>query len=81
MTDEAGLLREALAASMNDIGLGTDERLARAEARIITVALAAVDAVALSEDSLPGDGFDSWADGFRQGWRAAREAVERLTRP
>lgn len=70
-------LRAALEASMQDIGLGTDERLDRAVARVRSTLLAAIDAVALSEDSLPGDGFDSWADGFRQGWRAAREAVER----
>ena len=44
-------------------------------------ALAAIDAVKLSEESLPGDGFDSWADGFRQGWTAAREAVARLANP
>jgi hypothetical protein len=70
-------LRQAVADSMQDIGLGTDERLDRAEQRIATAILASIDAVKLSEESLPGDGFDSWADGFRQGWRAAREAVTR----
>jgi hypothetical protein len=70
-------LRRAIEDSMQDIGLGTDERLDRAEQRIAAAILASIDAVKLSEESLPGDGFDSWADGFRQGWRAAREAVTR----
>jgi hypothetical protein len=61
---------------MNDIGLGTEERLDRATARIEAAILANIDAVKLSEESLL-DGFNSWADGFRQGWQAAREAVSR----
>ncbi len=66
-------LRGAVEDSMQDVGLGTDERLVRATQRVRAAALAAIDSVALSDP----DGFDSWNDGFRQGWRAAREAVER----
>jgi hypothetical protein len=67
-------IRQAIEDSMQDIGLGTEERLDRATERITAAVLANIDAVALVTLD---EGFNEWADGFRQGWRAAREAVFR----
>ncbi|MDA8355541.1 MAG: hypothetical protein M0Z95_04415 [Actinomycetota bacterium] len=69
-------LREAIEASQNDISLGWEDRLDRAEMRIRRAVEANIDDVRLSEESL-SDPDGEWAAGFRAGWRIAREAVGR----
>ena len=71
-------LREAIEASMNDIGLGWEERLDRAEERIRAAIAANLDDVKLDEHQLADPQGDPWAVGFfRAGWQAAREAALR----
>lgn len=45
MIPETNAIRDAVAASMNDIGLGTEERLNRATARIQAAVLKSREAV------------------------------------
>jgi len=72
-------LREAIEASMNDIGLGWEERLDRSEERIRAAILANIDpARSFTASMLAAIAADDpWAAGFRAGWQAAREAALR----
>jgi len=71
-------LREAIEASMTDIGLGWEERLDRSEERIRAAILANLDDATLDAHPVADPKADFGAViFFRAGWLAAREAALR----